>query len=302
MRAMVVQLAGWVPGHENAAANLTRWLDSRLVGVDVDFVILSELALSPYFPVSTKKNWLRQGLREGAAELAEHGALAQRHSVYLALPFAELDADGRLYNSVTLFGPDGEQVPCGLVSGAGAGTTRLTYRKTHLSENRNTDPGVHEKYYFTPGDGLGLWQTPMAVVAPLICYDRSFPEAWRVVADSGASIVVVPIATSRPERVEMLERELSVAANQNGVFVIAACKAGDEVMDDKRITYSGGSFAVDPFGEVVGRAEPRDGDVSFVVEIDLARIEAWHQSFHFRRDRRREIYQISADRQNQGEG
>ena len=53
MKAMVAQLAGWIPGHKHAAADLPGWLDGRLTGEDVDLVVLSELALSPYFPVST---------------------------------------------------------------------------------------------------------------------------------------------------------------------------------------------------------------------------------------------------------
>lgn len=288
MKAKAVQLAGWTDGASMAAHALPQWLDRVLAEEPADLVVFSELALSPYFPTSTERSWLQRGL--SADDVAEDfGKVAKKHDSHLVVPFAE-SSGGVLYNSVLMIAPDGALRDCKVVAGPSIGERRPAYRKTHLSENRNADPGVHEKYYFAPGDGLVIWETAFGVIAPLICYDRSFPEAWRVLSDAGASVVVVPIATSRRERVEMLERELTVAACQNGVFVIAACKAGDERLDGKVITYSGSSMLIDPFGEVISSALPTEGDITISSRFDLGRLDEWNQRFHYRRDRRNDLY------------
>src|SRR3972149_2169156 len=94
-----------------------------------DLVVLSELALSPYFAAS----------RAAAAGGSGPGA-----------------APGGGVTSVALLGPDG-RVPGRLVSGPRAGIATPTYRKVHLSENASATPGGHEKYHFTPGDGFVVW-------------------------------------------------------------------------------------------------------------------------------------------------
>src|SRR4029077_7748303 len=89
-----------------------------------------------------------------------------------------------------------------------AGQPTHVYRKVHLSENWNSDPGVHEKYFFRPGGGFVIYETSFGTFAPLICYDRSFPESWRAVRLAGARVVGLPAAFSRPERIRTFELEL----------------------------------------------------------------------------------------------
>lgn len=255
-----------------------------------DLVVLSELSLSPYFP-TTHEPAGGSLTRVDGPEIRAAEALATRHRVLLVLPFAEAGARGVAYNSAALVGPDG-LVPGRMVSGRRAGADVLAYRKVHLSENAGATPGVHEKFHFTAGDGFLVWPTPLGVIAPLICYDRSFPESWRAVAASGAEIVVLPMATSRPERVRMLEAELTVAAVQNGVFVVAACKAGSETIHDATVGYSGGSMVVAPDGSIVARAAAGDPDVLLRAVVDRQALEDYPRTFHYSRDMRPDAYLV----------
>ena len=66
-----------------------------------------------------------------------------------------------------------------------------------MDASRSPEPRGNEKYYFSPGDlGFPVFDTPFARIGILICYDRHFPEAARVLGLGGAEIVFVPTATT----------------------------------------------------------------------------------------------------------
>ncbi len=268
-------------------------VSAELAVAPADLVVLSELALSPYFATTTAIQPSSAVMVDGP-EVAEAIEVARVNKCLIVLPLALASGRGAVRNACVLLGPDG-LVPGRMVSGPRAGTAAPAFAKVHLSENRSTTPGVHEKYHFIPGDGFLIWDTPLGQIAPLICYDRSFPEAWRTVADSGAELVVVPIATARPERVRMLEAELSVGAVQNGVFVVAACKAGPETIGNDTVTYSGGSVAIGPDGAVIERAPSPGGDIFFRATLERAALERYPRTFHYARDRRPGAYLRRAD-------
>lgn len=289
--AVVVQggPTAWKP-RGNAAA-LASFVDAELQRQAADLVVLSELALTPYFAASRDRNWLTAGHEIDDDEIDILAQVARRHRSHIVVSFAERDrATDRLHNSILILDRAGEIVPGVLCSGPLAGTAARTFRKVHLSENNNTQPGVHEKYFFNPGNGFAIFDTELGRIGPMICYDRSFPESWRAVADAGAQIVPVPIATARPERVRLLQAELTVAAVQNGVFVLAACKGGDEAGPDGVTTFSGGSSIVSPSGTVINHATANGGPIALRAVLEARELDLHARTFHYRRDRRADAY------------
>jgi len=258
---------------------------------ELDLLLLSELALSPYVAVATRPH-PDSAMGVDSREFQRIGKVAANRQMLIAVPFMERgEAPGVYYNSIAVVGPEG-LIEAEMISGPHEGSHVATYRKVHLSENRSSTPGVHEKFHFRPGDGFVIWRTPIGSIAPLICYDRSFPESWRTVVAAGAEIVVVPIATSRPERRRMLKMELQVAAMQSGVFVVAACKAGRESLGDVGVEYSGGSLIVAPDGSVTAEAdEGIEGEV-LVGALARSQLEDYARVFHYARDRRPETYRF----------
>ena len=116
---------------------------------------------------------------------------------------------------------------------------------------------------------------------------RSQAEGMRALALGGAEVIVVPTATASMEEQfrAVWEFEMQAAAVANGVFVAVANRAG---VDDT-LTFFGGSFAADPYGQVVARA-PQD-DVSLtLVDLDLDLVEEARRDMPFLRDRRLNIY------------
>ncbi|MGM0493337.1 MAG: carbon-nitrogen hydrolase family protein [Armatimonadota bacterium] len=97
--------------------------------------------------------------------------VADEHDMMIAFSSEEKDGD-LYYNTMILFGPDGEIVG--------------NYRKTHLAINEGWE-GV------TPGDGLPVIDTPLGRVGCTICKDSSLYDATRVPAERGIEMMLLSI-------------------------------------------------------------------------------------------------------------
>jgi N-carbamoylputrescine amidase len=205
---------------------------------------------------------------------------ARELGVSIVVPLFEKRAPGVYHNSLIVAGPGGESL--GL------------YRKMHIPD----DPLFYEKYYFTPGDlGFKTFETPVAKVGPLICWDQWYPEAARLTALRGAEVLVYPTAIGwhPAEKAEFGAAQLSAwqtiqrsHAIANGVFVISVNRVGHEGPKDGGLQFWGHSFVADPFGVVL--AEAGEGEETLVVELDLSRQEWVRRNWPFYRDRRIDAY------------
>jgi N-carbamoylputrescine amidase len=208
---------------------------------------------------------------EAVAKVAAARGVAVVASVF------ERRAEGLYHNTAVVIDADGALVG--------------VYRKMHIPD----DPLYYEKFYFAPGDlGFRCFETRVARVGTLVCWDQWFPEAARLTALAGAQLLVYPTAIgwetgARPDW-EAAEHDAWETAQRahaiaNGVFVIAVNRVGAE----ERLTFWGQSFVADPFGRVVARASAREAE-TLVVECDLALIEEVRRGWPFLRDRRIDAY------------
>ena len=169
------------------------------------------------------------------------------------------------------------------------------YRKMHIPD----DPGYYEKYYFTPGDlGFPCFDTRFARVAPLVCWDQWYPEAARLAALAGAQVLFYPTAigwhpaekardgAAQLDAWRTIQRAHAIA---NGLYVAAVNRVGYEGPPETGIEFWGGSFVVDPFGQVLAEAS-HDGEETLIVECDPRRIEEVRRNWPFLRDRRIDAY------------
>src|SRR5438045_2236185 len=101
------------------------------------------------------------------------------------------------------------------------------YRKMHIPD----DPLYFEKYYFTPGDlGFRAFDTRFGRIGVLVCWDQRYPEAARLTALQGATILFYPTAigwhpgekaefgVAQREAWQLMQRSHAIA---NGVYVAA---------------------------------------------------------------------------------
>jgi predicted amidohydrolase len=237
-----------------------------------------ELFLSPFFPNQLIEDNDRYFTTADSGPMTAIRKAAKDAGIGLILPFGESAPTGN-YNAALV-------VDC-------AGRIAGTYRKTHIPayfpNAKAGGTGSFEKFYFTPGSSLPVFDVDGVKMGVQICNDRLYPEASRVLALGGAEIIFMPIAYSvysDPEhRNSIWELALRSRAFENGVYVVACNKVGLEGVR----RHLGRSMIVDPRGMIVAEASSEREEV-LVREIDLGQVSAMRKKFPWWRDRRPELY------------
>lgn len=172
----------------------------------------------------------------------------------------ERTENGALYNTSLVFSPDGELA--------------RTYRKIHRF---GFDRG--EATLLSAGSEPVTVAHPSATLGLATCYDFRFPELFRALVDSGASVLVVPAGwpAKRGEHWTLFARARAV---ENQCFVLACGTAGSHA----GVPQAGRSAIVDPWGEVVADTIGADEAV-VTAEFDPAAVAKVRESFPVLKDR-----------------
>ena len=211
------------------------------------------------------------------------GRIAQKHDVVIVASLFERRAAGLYHNTAVVLERDGG------IAGR--------YRKMHIPD----DPGFYEKFYFTPGDlGFTPIDTSVGRLGVLVCWDQWYPEAARLMALTGAELLLYPTAIgwdpsdNVDERERQREAWLTVQrghAVANGLPLLSCNRVGLEPAPrtgDPGIQFWGSSFVCGPQGEWLGRAG--NGPETLIVDIDRRRSETVRRMWPFLRDRRIDAY------------
>jgi predicted amidohydrolase len=244
----------------------------------VDILGFPEAALTPFFPGEVHLEDRDRFFDElPSTETQPIFAAARDHGVSLVLAYGEKEGIHR-YNTAIVTDSDGAVLG--------------KYRKIHIPLVVFPTPGQanYEKIYFEPGNlGLPVFQTKKAPIGVQICYDRRFPEGYRVLALKGAKIIVNPtcMATyNEKERSASWELLLQARALENQVFVIGPNKVGQEGLR----TNIGRSFIASPIGgEIIAQASS-EGDELVIAKVDLEDVERVRAKLPLGRDRRTDLY------------
>lgn len=282
-----------------ATARLVKLLrDAHAMGAR--YVVFPELAFSTFFP----RYWFEdqdevdRRFYEFTMPSPETQPLfdeAKRLGIGFYLGYAErIVEDGVVhrYNTAILVGPDGR------IAGK--------YRKIHLPGHAEHKPEAAfqhlEKKYFEVGNlGFRVWKFMDMIAGMLICNDRRWPEAFRVLALQGAEIVSLGFNTPSenlhyPEPPALrVHHHLIMAqsmAFQNATWLVETAKCGFE--DGNRMF--GHSLIVAPTGEIVAKSVSEEDEVvCFNADIDLAN-DLKKTMFNFAAHRRPEHYRLIVDR------
>lgn len=227
------------------------------VAAGADLVLLPEMWIPGYFAFDSY---------DSAADstddlLGRLSDLAARHAIHLHGGSTVLRRDGRLYNTSTLFGPDGSALG--------------EYSKIHLFGYGSREPEV-----LTPGDSVTVVQTDIGRVGMAVCYDLRFPELFREMTDRGAEMILVASAWPHP-RVDAWTTLARARAIENQVFLVAANGVGPTVSGP---SLCGASGIYDPWGVPVARAGDDPGVIT--TGIDPAEVPAVRRRFRQLADRR----------------
>ena len=247
-------------------------------------IVLPELHNSLYFCQTENTHLfdLAETIPGPSTEL--FGKIAKELSVVLVLSLFEKRAPGLYHNTAVVIEKDGTIVG--------------KYRKMHIPD----DPAYYEKFYFTPGDlGFRPISTSVGKLGVLVCWDQWYPEAARLMALSGASILIYPTAigweSSDTEEEKERQQNAWITAQRghaiyNGLPVIAVNRVGhenDPSGQTQGIQFWGNSFAAGPQGEFLAQASSVKEE-NLIVEINLKRSEDVRRWWPFLRDRRIDAY------------
>jgi len=264
-------------------------------------MVFPELAFTTFFP-----RWLVEGdaldhyfersMPNSAVQPLFDRARALGIGFYVG--YAELTSDGQRFNCSILVDSDGEILG--------------RYRKVHLPGSVEPRAGAAyqqlEKRYFQYGD-LGFpafragpdWRD--AIMGMMICNDRRWPEAWRVLGLQGVELVCVGYnsaaydpngGVSEDAALRTFHSKLVTQANayMNATWAIAAAKAGNE--DGSGLI--GGSCIVDPNGRIVTEAQTLADEIIVAdLDLDLCR-QGKDKMFNFAAHRRPEQYSAITER------
>ncbi len=247
-------------------------------------VVLSELHDSLYFCQTENVDLHDLAHPLDSESCREYARAAKENGVVLVCSFFERRAAGLSHNTSVVYDADGSE----------AGR----YRKMHIPD----DPAYYEKFYFTPGDlGFRPIETSLGKLGVLVCWDQWFPEAARIMALSGAEMLIYPTAigwesSDTPEE-KARQREAWITVQRghavaNGLPVVTVNRVGHEPDPSgatNGIQFWGSSFVAGPQGEFLYQA-PDDRSEIRVVEIDMNRSEQVRRWWPFLRDRRIDIY------------
>ncbi len=135
-----------------------------------------------------------------------------------------------------------------------------------------------------------MFDTPFGVkIGILICYDRHFPEAARILGLKGAHLVLVPTATYREWIREVWEIELRGHAIANMFYVGGVNKVGKDVGGAADRHYFGSALFIDPEGNVMGRAGDKQDEILYA-DIDPKACDDTRDLWGFFKFRRPDAY------------
>jgi N-carbamoylputrescine amidase len=245
-------------------------------------ICLQELFRSQYFCREEKADLFDLAEPIPGPATAVMGQLAKELDVVIVSSLFEKRAHGLYHNTATVHDAGGAMLGI--------------FRKMHIPD----DPLFYEKFYFTPGDlGFKNFETKYARIGVLICWDQWYPEAARLTALQGASILFYPTAIGwHPAEKEeygpaqldawrTIQRSHAIA---NGIYVAAVNRIGfEQGPHDSGLEFWGNSFLADPFGRVLTEAS-NDQEEILVYECDPKLQDEVRRNWPFLRDRRIDAY------------
>ncbi|UPG71100.1 N-carbamoyl-D-amino-acid hydrolase [Roseomonas gilardii subsp. gilardii] len=282
-------------GRDVAVGRMVRLME-RAHQRGAQVVVFPELALTTFFPrwyeedIANADHWYETALPSN--ETAPLFQAARKYGIAFHLGYAEKTPDGRRFNTAVFVHPSGEIV--------------LKYRKIHLPGHKDYDPVRQvqhlEKRYFEVGDlGFPVVRAPVGGqevnLGMLICNDRRWPEAWRVLGLQQVELVMLGYNTPsinqdrrgfEAHHLRVLHSHLSIQSGcyQNACFGVGVAKGG---VEDGHELF-GHSIICNPQGEIMAQATSWDDEL-IVADCDLDMCQLGRTTiFNFAAHRRPEAY------------
>lgn len=290
MRSVNIAAIQIGPNKESKDENLKTSLKllSEAVKEHPDFVVFPELFTTIYWCTGTSDKkyfeWAEPIPGPTTNALAKKAA---KYGCYIVAPIFEKGRlEGEYYCSAAVIGPDGE-----IVEGTLPDRTKVNcHRKNYIGRTDFKNIALDEKFYFRHGSGYPIFETKKATVGILICYDKYYPESWRILALQGAEIIFV-VEASVGYVGENFVCQARTHAQENQLFVVDVNRAGVELLE-REVHFYGRSCIVGPIGNLIKEGPKWSGPAIISSVIDLEEIAEVRKGMPLYRDRRPSLYSI----------
>ncbi|HKY32930.1 MAG TPA: nitrilase-related carbon-nitrogen hydrolase [Candidatus Polarisedimenticolia bacterium] len=274
MKAVLAQIA---PALGDPELNLRRHLEQarRAARAGAVLIVFPELSLTGYLLQDLASD-VAQDARAGA-QTARLAAASRRTAIVAG--FAELAPGALVHNAAGVWAK---------------GALAHLHRKVYLPTYGMFD----EARYFAAGEVLRTFQAPWGRTGLLICEDFWHLSSSYLLSQEGMEVLIVvsasPVkglrASGGPAGAVWLSLG-RVVAQFFGCYVLYVNRAGCE----DGWTYSGGSFALDPSGEVLAQARELGPD-QVTVRLDPSRIRQVRSAYPLLRDEKLDLVRRELDR------
>ncbi len=257
---------GQAVSSENKEENLKKALKLMKIAYKkkADILILPELFMA-YIPLSKPPNFFFSIAESVTGPfISTLSAEAERRKLHLVVGiFEKPEEDQFIYNTAVLIGPNGNLI--------------AKHRKLYLFDSFN----YKESERITPGENFkGAFNTDLARMGLMICYEIRFPELARILTLQGAELLLVPSAWVMGRLKEDHLITLAKArALENTIFLAISCQTNK--------IFTGRSMVIDPFGVVICDAGEEEGVA--VTDINLNRITRVREKLSTIKNIRRDI-------------
>ena len=188
--------------------------------------------------------------------LASFTSLARDLAIWLHIGSMGILSGDRIANRSYLIAPSGE--------------IAARYDKIHMFDVQLANGETYtESANYAPGSRAVIANLPWGKIGLTICYDLRFPGLHQALAKSGATMLAVPAAFTRPTGEAHWHTLLRARAIETQCFVFAAAQGG--LHEHGRETY-GHSLIVSPWGTILAEAGTEPGVIT--ADIDLAEVAA----------------------------
>jgi predicted amidohydrolase len=230
----------------------------RAAELGVDIALFPEMWNIGYaFENDDLERWRAQAVWRDGEFVGRYARLAAELGMAIAITYLERGS-GEPRNSLALFDRRGREA--------------LTYAKVHTCAFDRPEVAL------APGDGFPVANLDTAVgevrLGAMICFDREFPEAARILALQGAELILVPNACDMEQnrlgqlRARAFENECAVAMAN---YPAPLCNGHSAVFDPLAFTAAGESRDTCLF-----EAGAKAG--VFVVPLDLEGLREWRRA------------------------
>ena len=222
-------------------------------------VVLHELSLTRYFPITKEKNIFEKICITIPHVIKLFIKLCQDKEIYLVLSMYEKTNNKNYFNSTIIISPNGELI--------------AKQRKRNIPN----EICYQENYYFNKSNKLKVFDIGICRLGILICWDQWDPANYQKLCDQNVDIIISPTSigyaskSNIPLTLKNEKENWEMTIRMNSLLtstpVIVTNRCSNEIRGIYKINFWGSSFITNSDGEIVKQAERANKTITTSIDL-----------------------------------